>query len=476
MNSINRYTSKKTWILIFTLAIGEFMGALDVTIVNIALPSIASDFGISTSLVTWVVLIYLIILSSFMLAFGKLGDLKGFKKVFIIGFIVFTIGSFLCGIVPLFFHNFYFLILFRLIQATGAAMISALGAGMIAKYLPISKRGKGLAVITLMAAVGLAIGPFLGGIITQYMGWNWIFLINLPIGILAILCGSIIIPKDEKISKTTSFDTFGAAFLFIGLATGVYAINSGLEIGWTSPIILGCIGLCILSLLLFIYSEKHHPDPLIDLHIFKEKGFTYANLSVATIMMAFAGATVIFPFFFEYVMNLTASTAGIILTAPSIAMIIASPVSGVISDKGSPRVVSIFAAGLMILSFVLFSTLTEQPSLPFILISLFIMGFGLGLFIPANSTIIFSHSKEGHSGFTSSFMMTVQNTGASIGIAVLECILVYLIIMYTGGIPFDFRDISQMTLVQSFDMTFLSGAIICIISMIFCILSKEKKV
>ena len=163
------------------------MGALDVTIVNIALPSIASDFGISTSLVTWVVLIYLIILSSFMLAFGKLGDLKGFKKVFIIGFIVFTIGSFLCGIAPLFFHNFYFLILFRLIQATGAAMISALGAGMIAKYLPISKRGKGLAVITLMAAVGLAIGPFLGGIITQYMGWNWIFLINLPIGILLSL-------------------------------------------------------------------------------------------------------------------------------------------------------------------------------------------------------------------------------------------------------------------------------------------------
>ncbi|WOF17157.1 MFS transporter [Methanoplanus sp. FWC-SCC4] len=465
-------------LLLMTIALAAFMSSLDATIVNIALPTISTDFGISSGTVAWVSLAYLIILSSFMLAFGKIADNKGYKKIFIAGFAVFTLGSLLCGIMPFLFENFWYLVFFRVIQAIGASMLSGLGAGMVAVYLPADLRGRGLAVSTVMASIGLAAGPFLGGIFTQYAGWHWIFLVNIPVGILGIIMGLRHLPPDKKAPGKFIFDYAGSILVFLCIASGIFALNMGAEKGWASPFILGSFVFCAISFLLFIINEKRHVNPLLDLSIFKNRNFSFANASAAIIMLLFTGATFLFPFYLEYVKEFPPAVSGIILVVPSIAMIIAGPVAGIISDRSGSRNICTVSSVICGISFLMFSMLDSSSSLPFLVAGLGMMGFSAGLFIPANSNLIFSYTKREDSGIISSLMMTVRDTGASVGVAVFETIFAAIIYAeiaayhITSTAPVE---IKRGLLVSGFQLTFLSAAVICIVAIAFSYFAKDRE-
>jgi len=218
-------------LLIVSISLATFMASLDGTIVNIALPAISEAFQISTTTVSWVATSYLLVMVGCLLVFGKISDVIGYKKIFLAGFLIFTLGSLFCGVLPDLFHSFLWLVGSRMFQAIGGAMIMSVAVAMVTAYIPPDQKGKAMSVIMLFAALGTALGPTFGGILTQYLSWHWIFFINVPVGIVAILLGAEVIPASVPVRKTSAFDRAGAALAFTGLASVVFVVSEGEGMG-----------------------------------------------------------------------------------------------------------------------------------------------------------------------------------------------------------------------------------------------------
>ena len=206
-------TSRDQKIILAIIAFAMFMASLDTSIVNISLPTIAEWFDTDMGLVSWVVMGYLLVLSGLMLACGRLGDIRGFRRVFIAGFAVFTAGSLLCGLAT----SIGLLIAFRVIQGIGAAAIEAIAPAMIAVSLPAEKRGWALGILMTIISLSIALGPILGGFITEYLGWHWVFFVNVPIGILAVALAIRYLPPDVVPPQAGRFDTSGAVLILVAL-------------------------------------------------------------------------------------------------------------------------------------------------------------------------------------------------------------------------------------------------------------------
>ena len=213
--------SPKDLMIVIVIALGSFMAGLDATIVNIALPTIAKSFDVSTVAVSWVLNAYLIILVSLLLAASRLGDMKGYRNIFLGGFALFTLGSALCGLSP----TIDILILSRMIQAVGGAVISALGAVMVTSYLSASLRGQALGIVAMFTMLGAALGPVVGGFLTSAFSWQYIFLVNLPVGIVAIILGMHILPKTAPVAPKAKLDIPGVLLVFVALGSLIVGLT-----------------------------------------------------------------------------------------------------------------------------------------------------------------------------------------------------------------------------------------------------------
>ncbi|MDD1705257.1 MAG: MFS transporter, partial [Methanoregula sp.] len=256
MENLENIGSKKSFtLLLLSISLATFMASLDSTIVNIALPSISEAFNVSTTTVSWVSTSYLLVMVGCLLVFGKISDVIGYKKIFLSGFAIFTLGSFACGFLPEFVLGFPALVISRMFQAVGGAMITSVAAAMIAAYIPTEQKGKAMSIIMLFAALGTAIGPTIGGVLTQYLSWHWIFFINVPVGIFAILLGAKIIPASQRVERIGTFDRTGSVLIFAGLASLVFDVSEGMTLGWTSPVILVVSAIMAVTLGWFVLRE-----------------------------------------------------------------------------------------------------------------------------------------------------------------------------------------------------------------------------
>lgn len=242
-------------LLVFSISLAIFMSSLDGTIVNIALPTISETFGISSTTVSWVATAYMLVMAGCILVFGKISDVIGLRSVFLSGFAVFSAGSFFCGMLPDLFHSFPLLVGSRVFQAIGGAMITAIAPAMVSVYVPGERRGAAMGTVMTLAALGTALGPSVGGVLTQYLSWNWIFFINVPIGIIAVLLGARVIPPADKLAGTKRFDVWGAILVFCGLAALIFSVTEGPVRGWTSHVIVAAVALSGAALLLFVLRE-----------------------------------------------------------------------------------------------------------------------------------------------------------------------------------------------------------------------------
>ena len=249
-------------LLILSISLAMFMSSLDGTIVNIALPAISESFHLSSTAVSWVATSYLLVLVGCVLVFGKISDVIGFKKVFLAGFFIFTLGSLFCGILPEYFGGFPWLVTISsldpnrthvlvrrqaifyggvlgallLLVVLGVWMLMAIALAMVSAYIPMDQKGKAMSIIMIFASLGTALGPSIGGVLTQYLSWHWIFFINVPVGIIAILLGAKVIPASIPRAGSAAFDRAGAALAFAGLASLVFVVSEGESLGWTSPV------------------------------------------------------------------------------------------------------------------------------------------------------------------------------------------------------------------------------------------------
>ena len=401
------------WYVLAAVSTGTFMSTLDSSIVNVALPTISEQFQVELSTLQWTVTAYLLAITSLLPVFGRLADMLGRKKIFGLGFIIFTSGSALCGLSP----GIWFLVGARVLQAIGAAMLMANSAAIIVAIFPFQERGRALGLTGTVVALGSMSGPALGGILISLAGWRTIFYINLPLGILAYLLVQSILPSDQLLAEEESFD-FAGAFLFAGgMISLLYSINSGSVWGWSNPLIL--LGLlCGLGLLTgFLINERRVIHPVIDLSLFRIHQFVIGNLCGWLSFVAMFANAMLLPFYLQQVLNCSPSQVGLLMTAFPVAMAITAPISGHASDKYGPWLLT--SGGMLITaaSLFYFSTLTPATVLYQVIPGSLLMGLGAGMFQSPNNNSVMSSVPRTKLGVAGGISSLVRNIGMISGIA-----------------------------------------------------------
>jgi EmrB/QacA subfamily drug resistance transporter len=407
----------KWWVLV-AIGISTFMSALDGSVVNTVLPVINRSFGSSIAAIEWVVTIYLLVLSGLLLSFGRLGDLRGHKSVYMLGFAVFLIGSGFCG----FSRSALNLVFFRAIQALGAAMIQANSPAIITKGFPGAQRGQALGMVATMTYLGLTVGPSFGGWLAEMVSWRVVFYINIPVGLLAFWLSLRFIPNDRPTLSKEQFDLLGAITFTSGLVLLLFALNQGHALGWFSPIILGLIISAVFTLVLFIRTELRSPAPMLDLRLFRNRIFSASVSSAIFNYICLYSIVFLLPFYLIQGRGFTPSQTGLLLTAQPIIMAIVAPISGSFSDRIGTRLPVV--AGMLTLAFglILLSRLDGQSSHDQIALALGVAGLGTGTFISPNNSALMGAAPRNRQGIAAGILATARNLGMVLGVGLAGAI------------------------------------------------------
>ncbi len=404
------------------------MSSIDGTIVNVALPSLTRDLSTDFATIQWVVLAYLLGLAVLMLSMGRLGDMVGKKRVFTVGLVVFVTGSILCGLSP----DVTWLIGFRFLQSIGAAMMMALGVAIVTETWPAHERGTAIGISGGIISLGIAAGPALGGVILQHLNWRWIFFVNIPIGVAALILIWRFVPKLEPKETGQRFDFAGALLVGLGLLTLSLSMTSIQRYGWSSPQALGLFGIAVLSLAAFVWVERHARFPMIDLSLLANPDMSSGLFTGFLTFVSIAAVVLILPFYLELVMGLDQQQVGMLMAVVPIVLGILGPLSGILSDHVGTRPVSIVGLILLIIGYLSLTRLniTSQP-LDFVL-ALLPVGMGMGIFQTPNNTSIMNAAPRARLGIASGMLSMSRTLGQSTGIALLSTFFAIRLSAYAG--------------------------------------------
>ncbi|NJD03525.1 MAG: MFS transporter [Ruminiclostridium sp.] len=401
------------WYVLATVSIGTFMATLDSSIVNVALPTISSHLHSNLSVIQWVVTSYLLAISGLLPVFGRIADIIGRKKIYSYGFLIFTLGSVLCGLS----QNIWFLVGMRVFQAVGASMLMANSAAIITSIFPPQERGKALGLTGTVVALGSLAGPALGGLLIALTNWRAIFYINLPVGIIGYLAARSILPSDEPKTDRESFDFMGALTFTAGMVSLLLGINNGEAWGWTSfPVLLSLtMGLGLLSL--FVITERRVQHPLIDLSLFRNRPFLMGNLSGWLSFVAMFANTMLLPFYLQEILKYSPSQVGLLMTVFPVMMAVIAPLSGHASDKMGP--LALTTGGLFVVGMGLFyySTLSATAGFLQIIPGAMLTGIGAGMFQSPNNSSVMGSVIPQKLGIAGGISSLVRNLGMIVGIA-----------------------------------------------------------
>ena len=406
------------WLVLIAIGASTFMSALDTSVVNTVLPVINQTFGSDIATVEWVVTIYLLIVSGLLLSFGRLGDMRGHKSVFLIGFTIFITSSALCGWAP----SITALIAFRGLQALGAAMLASNSPAILTKNFPASQRGQALGLQATMTYLGLTAAPSLGGWLTDLISWRSVFYINIPVGLAAFVLSWKFIPQDRKTENQERFDLLGAGVFLASLIALLIGLNQGHAWGWTSLPILSLITIAGFFLAIFIMVERRSPSPMLDLNLFKNRVFSASTISALLNYIAVFSVLLLLPFYLLQGREFSPSQAGLILTIQPITMAIVAPISGGISDRIGTRIPSVFGMLILSLGLILLSRLGPYSPIYEIGIALGIVGLGTGTFISPNNSAIMGSAPGQRQGIAAGILATARSTGMVLGVGLAGAI------------------------------------------------------
>jgi EmrB/QacA subfamily drug resistance transporter len=400
------------WLVLAAIGASTFMTALDTSVVNTVLPVIRTAFDSDVATIEWVVTIYLLVVSGLLLSFGRLGDLRGHKPVFLLGFGIFIFSSALCGFSP----SAPALIAFRGLQALGAAMLAANSPAILTKSFPASQRGQALGLQATMTYLGLSVAPSFGGWLTDWLSWRAVFYINVPVGLMAFWLSAQFIPKDRPGERTERFDFTGAALFMAGLVALLFALNQGHAWGWTSPSILALLLVAISLLAAFVRVETRRPNPMLDLSLFSNRVFSASVASAVLNYMALFSILFLLPFYLLQGRGLSPSQAGLILTAQPIVMAIVAPVSGTLSDRIGVQLPSVLGMAILSAGLFMLSRLGPESSLWSVALALAVAGLGTGTFISPNNSALMGSAPPYRQGIAAGILATARSVGMVLGI------------------------------------------------------------
>ncbi|MCL6451009.1 MAG: MFS transporter [Acetobacteraceae bacterium] len=403
----------RRWLILLGVLAGSIMGPIDGSIVNANLPVVARFFGASMALAGWVPMSYMLVLGSLLPTVGRLGDLYGFRRLFLWGVGVFVAASALCGLSP----TMGFLIGARALQALGAAMTMAVTPALITSAFPPQERGRALGISGVSVAVGLSVGPSLGGLVAATLGWRWMFYINLPIGLAAMTFSGRVIPRDVP-GRRARFDPAGSTLAFAALFLTLLVASQGGRWGARSaPFLAGAVAAAGLWGA-FVAVERRQAEPMLDLGLFGIPPFALAMAASLLNFMAQYSVVFLTPFLLGQALGLPPDRVGLIMTAAPLATLCAAPLSGTLSDYIGTRWLA--AAGLSLCTGAMF-LLTRLPASPQpvdLVWRLALFGLGTGVFQAPNNSAAMGSAPRRRLGTASGVLATVRNVGMSLGVAV----------------------------------------------------------
>lgn len=406
-----RGTDKLTALVTTTLS--SFLTASISSSINIALPSIGREFSMDAVLLSWVATSFLLSAAMFLVPMGRIADIYGRKRIFLYGVSIFTLGALLSALAT----SGTELIIFRVLQGIGSAMIFATGIAIVTSAYPLGERGKALGINVASVYLGLSIGPFLGGILTQSFGWRSIFIVNLPLGVIVILMVLLRLKGEwaeaggEKLDYAGSF-IFG--FVLVALMYGFTLLPS------LSGLIL--IVSAIAGLILFVWWEGRVKNPVLNMSLFRNNVvFAFSNLAALINYSATSAVAFLFSLYLQYVKGLTPREAGLVLVAQPVIMAVVSPLAGKLSDKVEPRILASAGMSIIVIGLGILSFIAETTDIYLIVMGLMLLGLGFALFSSPNTNAIMSSVEKRYYGIASATMATMRLTGQmlSMGISIL---------------------------------------------------------
>ncbi len=405
------------------------MSALDVSVVNTVLPVINRSFNSQIATVEWVVIIYLLLVSGLLPSFGRLGDLRGHKTIYISGFFAFIFSSVLCGLSS----SVGTLIAARGLQALGAAMLSANSPAILSKSFPARQRGQALGLQATMTYLGLTAGPSLGGWLTELISWQAVFFINLPVGLFALFLSWKFIPMDRGSAIQEPFDWGGALLFMAGLTSLLLGLNQGSNWGWLSPAVLSLLVLAAVLLASFTWWEQKTASPMLDLRLFRSRMFSASMTSAVINYICVYSIIFLMPFYLIQGRSLSPAEAGLLLTTQPIVMALVAPVSGTLSDRIGTLIPTTAGMGILAAGLFMLSRLGPETPTWYLVVCLSVTGLGIGSFISPNSSALLGSAPRQRQGIASALMATARNVGMVLGVGISGAIFTTVLSLTQGN-------------------------------------------
>jgi DHA2 family multidrug resistance protein len=410
------------WWLLANVMLGTFMAVLDSTIVNVGLPKIMASFGVGIDKAEWIITAYMLAMAVMLPTAGWLADKFGYKRVYFMGLLMFTIGSLLCGMSG----NEDMLIISRVIQGLGAGALQPIGMAIITREFPPHQRGVALGFWAISAAASVSFGPLIGGYLVDNFSWQLIFDVNVPVGIIALLA-TVIIQKEYINRLVRKFDMVGfisvsvfLPFLLYALTEGNAATNSQ---GWGAPYILVCLAISVIAFAVFITAELTVDEPLIDLRLLKNHNFGIGNIVIFIFGVGMFGSTFLLPLYLQNSLGYTAIQSGAVFLPVGIIQGTMSPIAGLTGDKINPKIPIVIGVIVLALSFYLNSFLSHLTEHHYIMISLYLRGFALGTLFTPLSALSLSDMPREKMAQASGITNVIRQLAGSFGVALLATML-----------------------------------------------------
>jgi EmrB/QacA subfamily drug resistance transporter len=447
---------EKWWVMV-GISLGILMYTIDTSIVNIALPTLVEKLHTDFATVQWVGLSYVLVVTAFVLGAARLGDMYGKKPLYLGGLIVFTISSLLCGLAP----SIETLIGARALQGLGAVMISALGAAIIAETFPLAERGKALGIIGAVVSLGIALGPSVGGVLVGAAGWRSIFMVNLPIGILASLVVNKYVPNIRKNQSGQRFDFWGSLIISVVLVCFSLGMTEGQRQGFLSVVPLGLLLFSALSLVGFIAIESRLAQPMLDLSLFRNQIFSLSLLTGWLVFMALGGSSLLIPFFLQLVMHYPIGHIGLLMAVTPVIGGLISPLAGNLSDRFGTRSIMLIGLILMILGCLAISTLNAQMGDLDYLLRVIPLGLGWGIFQSPNNGAILSAVPTQRLGIASGLLSLTRTLGQTTGLPLFAAIFAAIALTGHAG---NINQAPAAAIVSGFQGSFQLAAVLLAIA------------
>jgi len=429
---LSSLTNKNPWSVFLVVAVGVFLSTMDSSMINVALPSIMRSFGTSLPQTEWVVLVYLLTITTFLLFWGRMADELGLGSVYLSGMVVFSIGSVACYLSATLLQ----LIAFRFFQAMGASMMMATGPAIIKLVFPVEQLGKALGLIGVSTSIGLMVGPLISGILVHSYSWRGIFLVTLPVSLFASFAGWIFLKpfSSEKgfKKKRYSFDWAGMVFWTgtISLAVLISTHFSSVSMGTLLGEVVACLILC----LLLVRTELGKDNPLFPVSLFRRRSFAIALFCAALSFTVLFVVLILMPFYLDYVLALSARSIGFVMMALPISVFFVSPLSGFLYNRLGARFLTTSGLTIAASGLILLCLLTTESS-PFdVAWRLAVLGCGQALFLTPNSATVLENAGPGQTGVSSGMLATARNLGMLAGVSLAGLLFGIIFSRLSGGL------------------------------------------